>query len=1255
MDSSKTTIYTGNKVETYNGHPTEWLMRNFTQMPTNCAIYYGEHPTFEDNVTPKNLADINKLQNLHGTFSIYMAPRIISTTAYYVFAVIVAIAFVGTYVYMQRMKKSLKNTSADTSTQSDATNNELTDRENTARPLERIPEIYGEVLAVPDLVEEPLIFYSDSLQYEESLMVICYPVTPNAKYKNVFDDTVSLNSLTGYEWCNIVRIWVTDIFDNTWVGNHAFVALYEAVFDSGRSYRKLGTVTGQDIPVTQYTTDNWVPTNDWIDGSSTDDQVLITIEAPNDGTTVTNPFHNLVFNVTFPSGMFAINTNGDYYDYPAEQTGFLSICMINLHWILYGVGGAKLYESSADTDESTYYVSATDNEKNNSHKEYTFMARSFSCPPLDAYLQGENGAAVASISIYFRVSIPSDSLLGVQQQFTSASLESVYYSLVSDVRSTSYSQMPASNCTWIAVIEKAGSQVAALQERKTYVDYLTMQLQYDNTGKQINLTGSKRFIDCIISCCKAHFSSTAAIDIDYANFNTVYNQVVAHFGSAQAAEFCYAFGNTNYTPEQMMQAMATAAFCTLYRIGSKLQLVFEGPDKAPTLLYNNRNIIPGSFQKTQGFGSYNNYTAVSIDWTNPANQDQTETYYYPAQASDDNTNKISIIGIRNKDQARWQAMRAYYKDIFQSAAIEFDCILSGELLMVDDVILVVDQIGQIIMQGSLLQDTYVNDAMEFMVPYNDSLILNTSKVTSGTIDGSLFVQQTDGVVWSGAATLNLAATTTTSGFPCCIITAANAPTSSYSARDNAFLNSTYTFVPSSISVAVPPKQYIVTERTLNDDNQTCHVKALSYSNDFYIGDGLTEEQVAAFSVPTIIGTIPDISISAGEVQTIDVAQYFTGTPAISQYVVLSQDGSVGPAGIFVTGSTIKITAPSSVINWNLEVIAVNALGASQPQLFKVIGTSYPPSITAALPTSTLDYNTPVSINLANYFNPGSPAGTYSLAPGAPTWLHISGSTLSATYTDTAPTSETPVTQIINTGVICTNTLGSTTTNPITITVQMLPPQVIGSVADITVTPQNTPVSIDLSHIYNFYGIAAEVEVYLNPHIDGQWTYDATTEMLTTSWDNERGTTTVRLGVQNKAGVADDVTFQATFMNPADTAPTLTGTPLPDIAFPDDGSGSPFVIKLVPTDYINYGEPYATITVTCSDNRFSYCFLYDSYYHEIPIGFGNEAFILVGGFDGGAGTMPMPPAGVYNMTYTVTATNGKGSVSLTGNCQYTIPS
>jgi hypothetical protein len=178
--------------ETWSGHYVEnisdFLMERYDTFPENARIYH-KSVSLDNDVTPTNEAQIETLNQLEDILYVVNYP-----TGGLLVPVIVAIVSVALSVAISFLLKPPSPTQRNTQTESP--NNGLSDRENNARILARIPDIFGKVRSTPDLLNVPYKEFIDHQEVEYAYMCVgrgYYDITAD----NVKDGDTKISDISG--------------------------------------------------------------------------------------------------------------------------------------------------------------------------------------------------------------------------------------------------------------------------------------------------------------------------------------------------------------------------------------------------------------------------------------------------------------------------------------------------------------------------------------------------------------------------------------------------------------------------------------------------------------------------------------------------------------------------------------------------------------------------------------------------------------------------------------------------------------------------------------------------------------------------------------------------------------------------------------------------------------------------------------------------------------------------------------------------
>src|ERR1035437_7040932 len=164
----------------------EFLVDHFGIWPDTARIYL-DHVANNADITPSDEAGIERLGKVHGHFFIVVYPEGIELILIIVALVVAAVAIAMVFLFRPTSKKGQNEDSA---------NNQLAGRRNTARPNERIPDIYGELWATFDLLAVPYRTFENNQEIEH-----CYMCIGRGEYEinasDVRDDITPIDEING--------------------------------------------------------------------------------------------------------------------------------------------------------------------------------------------------------------------------------------------------------------------------------------------------------------------------------------------------------------------------------------------------------------------------------------------------------------------------------------------------------------------------------------------------------------------------------------------------------------------------------------------------------------------------------------------------------------------------------------------------------------------------------------------------------------------------------------------------------------------------------------------------------------------------------------------------------------------------------------------------------------------------------------------------------------------------------------------------
>lgn len=154
------------EIDEYVLHETDNLValirQEFPVWPENARIYQGNVAESCD-VTPRDEKGILALNKLEGPVYIVVYPGD-PVTAIIVSAIAIAVLAAAAFLLIKIPSPDMGS--------APSSNNSLSDRSNKARPNSRIPDIFGQVRSIPDLIALPYRIFENHQEIEISYMCI---------------------------------------------------------------------------------------------------------------------------------------------------------------------------------------------------------------------------------------------------------------------------------------------------------------------------------------------------------------------------------------------------------------------------------------------------------------------------------------------------------------------------------------------------------------------------------------------------------------------------------------------------------------------------------------------------------------------------------------------------------------------------------------------------------------------------------------------------------------------------------------------------------------------------------------------------------------------------------------------------------------------------------------------------------------------------------------------------------------------------
>lgn len=702
----------------------EALTNRFESFPDNAKLYHNDISAITE-VTPINEDDVNSLSELEGVVYCVLWPE--GVTA--IFAVIVIAALAAAFLMAPKIPQVVEAKSQ----KSGSANNSLSDRQNEARPNERIPYIVGKLLATPDLACVPYKTLQGGQEIEHAVM--CLGQGSYSIY-DAFDDETGFDEISGNSMM-VYRPYSDVVSDSPYFTIGSLFEgepIYNAKVSSSVTGQTLmpsdsGDLKGENniyfkYPDTINTDDIDLDFTDYF----TDNDILIISDSIYDGVPVVGKNLNGVYTILsvtnsqiILSNPSSVNSNwNDLDNLPGDKTDNLSphLTTDSVKWVgpfdltmkerdrvlinirapngCYDIGKNTGTQYKSTVDFQIEFTQLDSNSNPTSLVQIYNGSISGSATNRDAvgvtidFLTSFVGPCRVRIRRTTPTSIHGDNqysdTIKITELYAVESLYSYSFGDVTILRTRTYSTASA----------------LAVKERKTKLlcERELPRRNPDNTfTSELYPTSLASDIFCAVALDKT-IGNRQLSELDISNIYNTIDSVISYFGTDLAAQFCYTFDDNNISFEETATAIADAVFCKAYRRGSSIKLTFEKETNSSVMLFNHRNKLPGSETRTATFGYVNDNDGVELDYISP-DDDAKVTYYVPADQSAINPKKLDTIGVRSKVHAHFLAWRAYNKIIHQNITTEFIATHESNLLLLTDRILNSDNTRPIIMEGEV--------------------------------------------------------------------------------------------------------------------------------------------------------------------------------------------------------------------------------------------------------------------------------------------------------------------------------------------------------------------------------------------------------------------------------------------------------------------------------------------------------------------------------------------------------------------------
>lgn len=831
------------------------------------AHVYLDRVEKKSDITPYDNASVERLRRASGHFFVVVYPAGIETILLVVALVVAAVAIGVSFLLRPSQSTPANNQNSP--------NNQLSDRQNTARPNGRIPDIFGQLWATFDLLAVPYRTFVGQFEYEH-----CYMCIGRGKYQfatvngvlQIRDDMTPLQHIDGAQ---------ASIFypgHNPTLGSSPDIAVGASITDPLVNLQVFTGVNGQLLQAPnisalefgiRFRFPNIIENNVSVD--------FTTMVQPGDTLYLGGNVANDDLAHDPGAVVAAVHLGGIYLisSVTSTQIFLSSPSTVNANWLVLNTfsGSVSNYENPGSIMANNPFWVGGNTAVIPAlppfwldHPEMTAVWCNFVAEQGSYKIDGTSGTQF-EVDNTIKVGVTPCDVSGIAsgiETFTNVTLFGSHTDklakgctlkinvvpgaggiLIRAQRTTTaeirggwqnsdavqwrdcyivsaLGAMDFGNVTTVQTVIKATPQATAIKERK--MNALVTRMIFTQASPAV-LVASTNAADIFYHMALDPF--IGKLSLSELDVTTIYalagagGEIQLYFTTfpdlTTPTQFCFTFDDSKVSFEESIADLATSIFCTAYRRGGLLSLSFEKLTPNSTLLFNHRNKIPKSETRTVTFGTVTENDGIDLDYVEPnapnyPNVDTTVTLHFPPDGSATNPKKVKTIGVRNVQQASILGWRLYWKLFAQNTAVEFECTEEAALLVLQDRILVADN------TRSDTQDGEVDN--QFVL----ELTLSQNIVFDARFSYSIFLQHPDETVESIPIIAGSAANK---------VILQHAPTNACVVDPNMYAKTTYMIVN---DAPVRSAAFLVTEKSPKD-LKTWQVKGVNYADLYYSHDG----------------------------------------------------------------------------------------------------------------------------------------------------------------------------------------------------------------------------------------------------------------------------------------------------------------------------------------------------------------------------------------------------------------------------------
>jgi len=735
----------------------DFIVSKFQVWPETARLYHNSVADTSD-ITPSNVEDFERILKLEGDFYVVVYPG--APVIPYIPYIIALLILAYTLLNMPKVPL-LTNRSGE----NPSPNNELSNRTNKARINGRIPDIYGQVRSVPDLIANSYKYFQNNTEREVSYMCIG---RGEFDISDIREDTTLISDIT----TDSVEIYAPYTSPNS--GDAAQLTIGDPIGLPLQTFIRNSAVNGQILNPQDgaYIAGNLnIRFNRYnaIEANPSSGIDFRTMFFDGDGVIVSGSADPLDVPSGHFNGTYVIDVVGQYNIYLVDPH------LINANWLtVQGITDSSYrsptVSNGSDVFVGPFIVDKLDNQgclltfvapnglfkDNGTTRTQISVNIQIGLTPVDAFDVPTGPTVNTTITMFNSYSDkinvghsirPFQSTITgrfkVECRRTTAKYTEAGHQFQQEVKLRDlYQIIPLSelnfgNVTTVHSLSTAGTGDLVVKERKLNM-LATRKIPLRTTGENFTtgLFATKKASEIIAAICLDRYignRNVSELDLD-SIYDTV-SAIETYFGTVKAAEFCYTFDSNNLSFEEIISSVASSIFSIAYRRGNKIKLSFEKKTDTSTILFNHRNKLPGTETRNISFGNLNDNDGVEFQYIDPVD-DSMVSLYFPEDKSAANPKVVESVGIRNYPQAYFNAKRMFNKIKHQILTVDFEATQEANIAMINDRILVSDGTRS----GSIEGEVINQNVLELELSQNVNLL--------DGVDYTIFLQGSDGTVES---------------------------------------------------------------------------------------------------------------------------------------------------------------------------------------------------------------------------------------------------------------------------------------------------------------------------------------------------------------------------------------------------------------------------------------------------------------------------------------------------------------------------